>query len=236
MFSNSPKTWWKRNWHVGKFAKTLRKLALAGTPDQAFAAHNHFKLSLSSFPAFEKHIDDYVTATPILANRTHNGLAASVRLHLASVKAKSGRNPFAGSGERESGQTDYETGTPSRRPQFTTDAEPQSAPLGPVTRSQHAASSSTKVPFVAETSSKDLFPPEPFSEEAKTFLVPRKDWAASDLAGRFPHKSRSGMGCLLVTVHHGHAHIVPMPSKHAAFCQSFLRHPFFLLRPRSPHH
>jgi hypothetical protein len=83
--------------HVGKFAKTLRKLALAGAPVQALAAYNHLKLSLSSFPAFDKHVDDHVTATPVLARRAHNGLAALVRLHLASVKAKSGRNPFAGS-------------------------------------------------------------------------------------------------------------------------------------------
>jgi hypothetical protein len=50
--------------HVGKLAKTLRTLVLAGTPVQTFVAYNHFKLPLSSFPAFDKHIDDYVTATP----------------------------------------------------------------------------------------------------------------------------------------------------------------------------
>jgi hypothetical protein len=76
---------------------------------------------------------------------------------------------------------------------------PSSATLDPVARSQHAVSS-TKVPLVDETSSKD-FSPEPFSEEAQTFLVPRKDWAASGLAGRFPRESQSGMECLLGRAH-----------------------------------
>jgi hypothetical protein len=53
--------------HVGKFAVALRQLVQAGAPVQGRAAYNHFKATLSSFPAFEKHIDDYVTANPGLA-------------------------------------------------------------------------------------------------------------------------------------------------------------------------
>jgi hypothetical protein len=87
--------------HVGKFTATLRQLVQAGTPVQGHADYNHFKAMLSSFPAFEKHVGDYVTANPDLAARTHNGLATCVRLHLASVKAKSGRNPFAGSAQED---------------------------------------------------------------------------------------------------------------------------------------
>ena len=82
--------------HTAKFHKTIAKLNLAGAPVGPFAAHRTFVETLSGFPAFEKHVDNYVTAAPVPNTRTVTNLVISLRVHLATIESKSKASPFTG--------------------------------------------------------------------------------------------------------------------------------------------
>ena len=52
--------------------------------------------TLSGFPAFEKHVDNYFTAAPVSNTRTVAALVVSLRVHLATIASKSKTSPFTG--------------------------------------------------------------------------------------------------------------------------------------------
>jgi hypothetical protein len=90
--------------HVGKFAATLRQLVQAGTHSRPRTRSlQPFQSNVVLLPRFRK-------AHRRLCHREPGSRCPypqrpchlpCVRLHLASVKAKSGRNPFAGSAQQE---------------------------------------------------------------------------------------------------------------------------------------
>jgi hypothetical protein len=88
----------------------------------------------------------------------------------------------------------------------TTSTLPGGAVFGPVTRSQSTADHSITHSPVPDDDMHGLLP-----SHAVSYTVPRSDWAASDLTGRFPVKSRSGNECLLVTVYRTGAMPPPPP-------------------------
>jgi hypothetical protein len=70
--------------------------------------------------------------------------------------------------------------------------------------------------FGPATRSMSTDPPPPLpSDCAVTRTVPRSEWAATDLTGRFTIKSRSGSEHVLLTTHKDHAHLTPQPNKSA---------------------
>ena len=65
-------------------------------------------------------------------------------------------------------------------------------------------------------------PPPPPSDCARTRTVPRSEWAATDLTGRFPIKSKDGNEYILVTTFQGYIHLTPQPNKsQEAYVTSF---------------
>ena len=52
--------------------------------------------ALSGFPAFEKHVDNCVTAAPVPNTQTVAALVVSLRVHLATIASKSKASPFTG--------------------------------------------------------------------------------------------------------------------------------------------
>ena len=99
----------------------------------------------------------------------------------------------------------------------TTSTLPDGAVFGPVTRSQSTATHPTNHPSIPDDDIYGMLP-----SDAVSYTVPRSDWAASDLTGRFPVKSRSGNEYLLVTVYKGYTHLHPQPSRSAdSYVSSF---------------
>jgi hypothetical protein len=82
--------------HAAKFHKTIAKLNLARAPVGPFAACRTFVETLSGFPAYEKHVDNYVTAAPVPNTRTVAALVVSLCVHLATIASKSKASPFTG--------------------------------------------------------------------------------------------------------------------------------------------
>jgi hypothetical protein len=56
------------------------------------------------------------------------------------------------------------------------------------------------------------------ASSAHAVAVDRRDWAAVDLTGRFPIKSRRGHECAPLTALRGYIHVEPMKSKTASAC------------------
>jgi hypothetical protein len=88
--------------HSATFNKTLAKLVRAGSPVGPFAAHRSHVATLSGFPAFEKHVDNYVTTTPVATTRRVLDLVASLRPHIPTIELKSKSAPFYGENGRGS--------------------------------------------------------------------------------------------------------------------------------------
>jgi len=83
--------------HNATFNKTLAKLLRAGSPVGPFAAYRSYVATLSGFPAFEKHVDNYVTATPVATTRRVADLITSLRVHIPTIELKSMKSaPFSG--------------------------------------------------------------------------------------------------------------------------------------------
>ena len=82
--------------HIAEYDKVLSLLGLSGVPLTGFPAYRRFLLTLSQFPSFAPHVASYVQAYPDIVNRTVAGITAHLRVHLPSVAASSGANPFAG--------------------------------------------------------------------------------------------------------------------------------------------
>jgi hypothetical protein len=59
--------------HNATFNKTLAKLLRAGSPVGPFAAYRPYRYvaTLPGFPTFEKHVDNYVTTTPVATTPDH---------------------------------------------------------------------------------------------------------------------------------------------------------------------
>jgi hypothetical protein len=76
--------------------KVLILLGLSGVPLTGFPAHRRFLLALSQLPAFAPHVASYVQAFPDVTSRAVSGITVHLRVHLPSVAASSGANPFAG--------------------------------------------------------------------------------------------------------------------------------------------
>ena len=82
--------------HTAAFRKTLTQLALAGVPTGLYAAYRTYLTTLSPFPAFIVHIDNYVTTAPVANARNVTDLVTSLRVHLPTIETKSRSSPFGG--------------------------------------------------------------------------------------------------------------------------------------------
>jgi hypothetical protein len=82
--------------HNATFNKTLAKLLRAGSPVGPFAAHRSCVATLPGFPAFEKHVDNYVTTYPVATTRRVFDLVASLRPHTPTIELKSKSAPLSG--------------------------------------------------------------------------------------------------------------------------------------------
>jgi hypothetical protein len=75
--------------HASAFRKTLAQLGVAGAALGIFAAYRTFIATLSGFPAFLVHVNNYVTTEPVAAQRTVAALVDALRVHLPSIEVKS---------------------------------------------------------------------------------------------------------------------------------------------------
>ena len=107
-------------------------------------------------------------------------------------------------------------------PRLTARLVQQNPPLSPFTSFGHLdlvsqfLRSSSKPPPRAVLAAPAADPEPADRSVLQARCIPRSEWLAADLTGRFPVRSRSGQEYVLVTSLHGYIHVEAMPSRTAA--------------------